>query len=445
MKLFRLITPIFLFTAGIVLFSGCVKQKFDVPPINIPSVSFKSNFTIASLKAMYNPAQAMLKINGDTIIKGIVTANDESGNIYKKIYIQDSTGGLEVELNRSNLSTEYKVGQFVYIKCKGLYLGDYNGITELGYPDTTGIKIGRIPDALIDLHLFRDSLPGKSPEPITLNLTSKSNLDKYLCMLVRFDKVRFPDKGNPFFAGGTSSATNRDVADSNGNVIKVNGNNFVVRTSSYANFAADLLPAGKGSIVGILGVFNGQYQLFLRDRNDVFDFDTTGVPPSLGTIYEQDFNSSPSDWIVYSIASNKDWSWDGSYKVMVANGYQGDVPSEDWLISPALDLTSVSQPVLSFKMWTKFTDSGLSNPFEVFISTNYSGSGNPSSATWTSLACTIPAQGSASWTSSGDIDLSAYHQKVYIGYRYRSSGIGSSTASKWEVDTFKLTGYSKKK
>jgi hypothetical protein len=126
---------------------------------------------------------------------------------------------------------------------------------------------------------------------------------------------------------------------------------------------------------------------------------------------------------------------------MVGNGYLGDVPSEDWLISPALNLAGVSQSILTFKTWTQFTDSGIANPMEVFISTNYSGSGDPSAATWTPLACTLPAANSKVWTSSGEIDLSMYNQKVYIGYKYRSSGTTASTASKWEVDTFKVTGY----
>jgi hypothetical protein len=125
---------------------------------------------------------------------------------------------------------------------------------------------------------------------------------------------------------------------------------------------------------------------------------------------------------------------------MAVNGYGGDAASEDWLVSPGIDLTGVSDAVLTFKMWTKYTDGGLQNPMEVFVSTNYSGSGDPTGATWTPLACTLPAANSASWTSSGDVDLSMYHQKVYIGYRYKSSGTGSNSSSSWEMDTFKVEG-----
>jgi len=36
--------------------------------------------------------------------------------------------------------------------------------------------------------------------------------------------------------------------------------------------------------------------------------------------------------------------------------------------------------------------------------------------------------------------LSAFHQTIYVAFRYRSSGVTSSSAAKWEVDAFKLTG-----
>jgi hypothetical protein len=436
MKSSRIISIVFLVPAlTLALLNSCVKQDFDQPPVIIPKVDFTSNVTIAGLKDMYSGA--LMEITADTIIQGIVTANDESGNIYKKLYIQDNTAGIELTIDQVDLYTEYKLGQRIFIKCKGLYIGAYGGTIQLGYGDYNGSP-NRIPAVMIPDHIFRDSLPGKAPVPFILNLAG--SLNEKISMLVQVDSVRFPDHGKPFVASG-ESYTNRDIADKFGNVIVIGGENFIVRSSSYANFANTPMPDGKGSLVGILSIYNGQYQMYIRDINDCVKFDTAGIPPSLTTIYEQMFNSDPPDWVVYSIASNKDWYWDATYTCMVANGYQGDVPSEDWLISPGIDLTNVTSPVLTFKTWTKYTDNGLANPLEVFISTDYSGSGNPSGATWTPLPATLPAANSSTWTSSGDVDLSAYQQKVYIGFRYRSSGTSSSTASKWEVDTFTVSGY----
>ncbi len=417
-----------------VLISGCVKKDFDVPPVYVPHVDFNSNVTIEGLKAMF--PGTLLEITTDTIIQGIITANDESGNLYKTLYLQDQTAGIELKVDKTSLYTEYKVGQRIFIKCKGLYLGQYGGVTQLGY--IYNGSIGRIPEAMIPSHIYRDSLPGKAPVPDTLNFTA--SLNPKISKLVAIKDVRFPDHGQAFVNKG-EDYTNRDIADAFGNPIIIDGETFILRSSKYANFANTKMPSGKGTLRGILSIYNGQYQLFIRDTSDCVKFDTSGIGPVLTTIYEQYFDQPPPDWVTWSVKSNKNWEWDSQFKCMIANGYQGDVPSEDWLISPAIDLTGVTQTVLTFRTWTKYTDSGLANPLDVYISTDYSGSGDPSTATWTVLPCTLPAANSATWTSSGDVDLSMYHQPVYIAYKYRSSGTTSSTASKWEVDTFKVTGY----
>jgi hypothetical protein len=61
------------------------------------------------------------------------------------------------------LYNEFKLGQRVYVKCKGMYIGDYNNLVQLGYLFDGGI--GRLPEVFIPNHLFRDSLPGAVPEP----------------------------------------------------------------------------------------------------------------------------------------------------------------------------------------------------------------------------------------------------------------------------------------
>lgn len=415
--------------SGMMMLPGCVKKEFDTPHVVIPHVDFPSNTTIAELKAMYSGG--LDSISTDIVIKGIVVANDESGNFYKTIEIQDNTGGIEVKLNRVSLYTELKVGQRVFIKCKGMFLGNYGGLIQLGY--VFNGAIGQLPDIYIDSHLFRDSLPGTPPAPTVLTASQFSASS--LCTLVKLENVHFQQAGQVFALSSTiQSATNRDIVDDDGNVI-------ILRTSGYANFAGTAMPKGKGSLVGILSVFNGDYQFYIRDLNDLVNWDTAaGVNTS---IIEENFDTDPAGWVKYSIASNHDWAWSSSFSCMAINGYGADVASNDWLISPAINLTNVLNPVLSFRTWTKYTDSGLADPLEVMISTNYSGSGNPASATWTVVPCTLPAANSASWTASGDIDLSAYHTTVYIGYHYMSSGTASSAASSWEVDAFKVTGVAK--
>lgn len=264
-KIWQLFAGLFLILSS-TTFTSCVDGDFDVPPINIPKVDFSRNTTIAELKASYSSFRL---IEDSIIISGIVTANDESGNLYKKIEIQDETGGIELSLDKTSLYNEYKVGQRIFIKCQGMYIGDYNNLIQLGY--LYNGDIGRLPETYIAAHIFRDSLPGAKPTPELITLNDLST-DK-VSTLVTFNNVRFAEVGE-IWAPKDVSATDRTMMDQSGNTL-------VVRTSSYANFAADTIPNGYGTITGILSIYGTTYQLTLRDTADIQGF-SGEVPPPAG-------------------------------------------------------------------------------------------------------------------------------------------------------------------
>lgn len=404
---------------------SCIKEEFDKPPVNIPSVDFESNTTIADLKAMYTGN--IDSIGDNIIIQGIVIANDESGNIYKTLYIRDQTAGIQVSLDKNGLYNEFKLGQRVFIKCQGMYIGKYGGMQQLGYIYNN--SIGRLPDILIGNHLFRDSLPGPVPQATLTTIPGLSTA--HLGTLIRLDDVYFEEPGLPF--AEASATTNRNLKDAADNTI-------LVRTSNYADFATTLLPSGTGSVVGILSIFNGDYQLYIRNLNDLIDFDPNA--PVAQLIFGDNFDAAPaaSKWSIYSVASNKDWAHNSTDKCMEANGYGGDVASNDWLITQAITLDAgITDPFLSFRSWTRYTDGGIQYPMKAFISTDYPGVGDPTPSTWTELPANLPAAHSQVWTSSGQIDLTAYiGQTIYIGFQYRSSGTSSNSSSQWKLDNVEV-------
>lgn len=113
------------------------------------------------------------------------------------------------------------------------------------------------------------------------------------------------------------------------------------------------------------------------------------------------------------------------------NGFASNAaqPNEDWLISPAIDLSTSTVPLLSFYSRTRFAGPTL----KLLVSTNYAGSGDPSAATWTEVNGKWPATHSDVWTSSSLINLSAFKQNnVYIAFKYTSNG--SEGASRWTLD-----------
>src|SRR5690606_10109126 len=106
------------------------------------------------------------------------------------------------------------------------------------------------------------------PLEIDLSKLDASMVNK----LVVIKNVRFTNAGVNAFAGGDATVT-EVVKDPNGKTLDV-------RNSNYSSFAKEILPKGKGTLIGILGRFNGGWQLFLRDKTDVIDFDGTDAGTS---------------------------------------------------------------------------------------------------------------------------------------------------------------------
>ena len=259
-KIIKIYTVLFILS-GIVFLGSCIKEKnFEIPPT--PSAGLTANMTLAQFNKFYNdsivPNSGFGIINQDIIIQGIVVGNDASGNIYKTIYLQDGTGGIDVAIDQSYLYNTYILGQRVYVKCKGLALGNYGGLIELGYNNLGAI--GRIPSTLVKNYLFLDSFPQNIPVPRILTIPTVVNSE--LCTLIELDSVNFAAGavGQPFSA----YKYGLPVYDKNGKTI-------TIYNSSYSNFASQPVPSGVGCVVGILTSYNSATpnQLVLRTISDL--------------------------------------------------------------------------------------------------------------------------------------------------------------------------------
>ena len=121
--------------------------------------------TIKELKSKY--VSGGVEITDNIWIKGQVVSSDRSGNLYKEVYIQDETGGIDLKLGRGSIYSEFPLGMWVYVDCSGLTLGAYNGMPQLGAePDNTSINEYETsyidPQAVIDLHVKR----GPKADPV---------------------------------------------------------------------------------------------------------------------------------------------------------------------------------------------------------------------------------------------------------------------------------------
>ena len=174
------------------------------------------------------------------------------------------------------------------------------------------------------------------------------------------------------------------------------------------------------------------------------NYKTDGTAPSTSNttvpvIQYEGFNSnSLGTWTSYSVASDKDWgivNFGGAYSTTYfaqINGFNEDVPSNDWLISPSLNLDVFSSEVLEFFTIWKY---GVDGEMTLKYSTNYTG-GDPTAATWNSLSFASSTVEDV-WTTSGDISLASITgSNVHIAFQYLSNG----TPRRWGVDEIILTG-----
>jgi hypothetical protein len=312
------------------------------------------------------------------------------------------------------------LGQNVYVKLKDLVLGDYGQLIQLG--TVFNNSIGQLPEASIKNHLFKDSLPGTPPEPRLINSFNEL-VPEYVSTLVKFENAQFAEAGMPY--------TDEGVANTN-RTLNISGGSLIVRNSSYSNFATKIIPEGKGTVIGVLGVFNGTYQLTLRRDWDIYGFSA----PVLNHVFTQN-PLTTMGWTAKNITGSQEWNYDAVSLYMKMSGNMGQVnyENEDWFISPSLDFTNSAYPKLSFVHAAKF--GSPAEELEVWISDNYNGE-NFESANWTKL--TVPNFPSGEdWTfiDSGNIDLSDFGGKsnVYIGFKYTST---PESATTWEIKSVSI-------
>ena len=108
------------------------------------------------------------------------------------------------------------------------------------------------------------------------------------------------------------------------------------------------------------------------------------------------------------------------------SGLVNGVPnSESWLITPSIDLTTVTDPVLIFHSYFDNTNTSQYNDeYIIKISTDYTNNGNPASATWDDIYFDFFDY--QTW-SRNQLPLSDYiGETIYIAFVYTGNGPGST-------------------
>ena len=421
------------------LMASCMGSDYAAPGLDPDNAPWGNNeitetnvVSIADLKARYASTIASngyVKIEEDMQIKGVVTGNDYAGNIYQQIPVQDETGALVVGVSASALHGFLPEGQEILIDLKDLYIGGYGEQCQIGSvytsPNTGKTGIGRMDRYTWQKHfrligeadvakadaLAEDFDPSK--------LTDASYMEANAGKLMTIRRVSFLNAdGKSVFAPAdgsvalTSNCANRALRE-------YSSKNIVVRTSTYADFAQEIIPEGTKDIKGIFTRYYDTWQILLRSTDDITDSQTAaleGLFDSQGDFVIED--KQLPDELTYI------WTWSGSYG-MKASAYLNNTnyASESWLISPVIDLSQLTSATLTFQQAGNFF-SDMQADCSVLVSTDRQN--------WEPLTVEGWPEGS-SWTfydSTADLSAYAGQSQVYIAFRYTSSDMKAGT---WEV------------
>ena len=161
-----------------------------------------------------------------------------------------------------------------------------------------------------------------------------------------------------------------------------------------------------------------------------------GIEPAdvSGAILEMPFTAGLGNFVAYSVSGSQVWQSDKTYGAKMSGYADGSShANEDWLISPALDLSGKSGVTITYEHAINKGDlNNLKTNHTMWVSDNYS-DGDPNAATWKQVEITAYPDG-ASWTyvSSGAIAVPAEYLKsnVRFAFKYLCSDKESAT---WEV------------
>lgn len=414
--------------------------------------------SIKDLKSLYISGKNPLQITSNIVVKGYVISNDESGNFFREFYMQDNpenpTAGIKIVINLTNINTKYNFGREVYIRLKGLYVGETNsgdGVTAIGgkikLADPRELDNVSVNQSLN--HFFRSKNTATIlPKNVTIGgLNNPANL----CTYVKIE--------NAFFAGnleGKAYIDPKEDFDTKRVLQSCEGIGLVetvVETSSFSDFANLALPKGGGSLNAIVSRdFGGDFTVLVLNSEDDVNMNGTKCTPKAiedfqTILLEEDFENTSGNinivgWTNYRQEGTKLWRsyFDEDVQSRAANigsFRSGNPATITWLVTKAIDLETTTEEFLSFDTSTSFADGST---LEVLISEDWNGDETTiTTANWQALPARIASNNDdfASFVNSTFIELSNYSGTIYIAFKYTGNGDEDFDGT-YELDNLKI-------
>lgn len=157
-------------------------------------------------------------------------------------------------------------------------------------------------------------------------------------------------------------------------------------------------------------------------------------------IFAETFMTNITNFTAVSVTGAQLWLW-SSYKgegFAKFSGYSsGNQNNEDWLISPAIDLTKRTTAFLLFdnthKYGTKFEQE-----MTLWVTDTWDGTSTPDTLNWVKKSFTKSLTNDYTFVSSGPIDLSSYAGKTNIRFAFRYLSNTVESCPTWEIKNVRV-------
>ncbi len=241
----------------IILITTSCYNRFNEPEYNEPE--YNTNYTIERLHTNLG-TKSYSDISEDLTIKGVVTANDQSGNLYNSLFIEHDGYAVEILVELSNSHVIFPEGNTLYVNLKGLRTLRSYGVVQIGSPAANMGEIEEISSMSIINEYINVSTQHSEVEPLVITLdqiVNSTERSSYYGRLIEIENMvlepnEYLNPNNLW--SGTNTFTQYDTSLSEDEYHSIS-----IYTSSYANYSQTTIPSGSCTLRGILQSANSNY------------------------------------------------------------------------------------------------------------------------------------------------------------------------------------------
>ncbi|RRD02727.1 DUF5689 domain-containing protein [Prevotella sp. OH937_COT-195] len=272
--------------------NGAPYGNNSIKPTNLVTIQQLKEKYEKAIKTDFRDGNSFEQVKEKMQIRGFVTANDVSGNIYNEVAIQDETGAILIEIQQGGLHGYLPIGTEIIIELQGLSVGNYRMQPVIGMPSkvTQGANAGKDQIGKITRREWQQHfrITGKSQKIEPKLFVEKNNVENWKTLedagkLGVLKGVKF--KEGSYYNGSkfvkivldknskyADPAFNTSVSwffhglPSKGTADKPS---IMLYNSSFADFASVSLPMYNVDITGIIKRYNNSWEVIIRDIKDV--------------------------------------------------------------------------------------------------------------------------------------------------------------------------------